>query len=840
LGRTPSSAIAGLITVQRDKTATSAATGAAEIAALDDQAIRNTTDAERLRMIDVLNEQGSASQRVRLARLWDWLTDEKAVADSNVARWKKSFEVAPTVMRDSHNVQGARAMFYRDVVHVANDYLEMNEHYCKEEFQRLGLSETGDVVAGPPTADQAAELQRMREDATKLAADQEALADLRKIKVGYGSAASAPGGTGAPEYVGKPVEFDPDRPPGSMPAALDASMHRWEDVKKQHDALESLIRARLMVNPTLYAMAQGAQNDPGKAKTVSAGPQSDALKTLGDGLKEVLVNIDKTRPLLSTLAKDLEPIHGQLMSGVRVPAAERNWARSPFYAAIAADMVEERKPGPWWKELGLAAVEMGAYAVAGLATGGTAFAVALAAKGVMNTALAQGRSQALQAAYGASTTEESQLITEGQIDAAKAEVIETAAFALLDVAMAGGALRGALREVLQYEKVAAESALKASAEADKLIVKEMAKDAKDSAAAAKAVLPEVRADADKAAQAAVDAKARAASATTDETARATVAVERTELAATRAKNAAEDVAAAAEGKYNARAKAVTDPSGLGSKASYEATVRAAKREIGGTWAALSPMERQAKVLKIVEDRMAAQGIPGFASVRLTPGSGGAAAAWWSWELHLDPALLNGAHQLESIVGLIYHEAAHFEDFINVVRYQLGRGVPPSEVQALLNMNERGMRAAIARGALTSANAEFSRAKAIFESVWGASKGARDAIYKAKTIAKLDYELERLRFGSLFDAATGKLRPGRTAAEVTAGENILKEKLDEYVRRIAAYEALPEEVQAYGVQAGLHQSFERSALRQEILKVAAVLVAAGLAAGGMYQLADKLK
>ena len=847
-------AVAGLVgrppQVQRDdkKTPRQRATEAAEsgkpadIAALDREALQAATDTQRLQMIDVLNEQGGVLTYAQLANPWDSFHDEKGVADTNAARWKQSFKVAPSVMRASKNVIGQRVMFYRDMVHIAGDYLDVNDRYCHDEFRKLGLTDTGDVPIGPPTADQAAELQRMRDDATKLAADQEALADLRKIKVGYASVASASGGAdGPPEYISGEVEFDPDRPPGHGPLQNDTHMRPWEVVKAQHDALEKLIHARLLINPTLYAVARGAHEDPAKAKTVSTGNQADALRTLGDGLKEVLANINKTRPMLTVLAPDMEPIHGQLMAGTRTADQSRNWQQSPFYATIAADMVDERKPGPWWQTVGLALAEMGAYAVAALATGGTALALGLAAKGAANVAMAQARSETLQAAHGATTTPETELITEGQVDEAKSAVIETAAFALIDAAVAGGALRGALREVMAFEKVAAESAARASAEADKQIVKQMAADAKESMAEAKNALPSVQADADAAAKAAQDAKLKAAAAGPEEASRAAVAADRAQTAATTAKNAADEVAAAAEGKYSPRAKAVTDPHGLGSKASYDATVKAAAKEIGSSWKTISPMERQTKVISVVQDRMAAQGIPAFANVRHTPGSGGASAAWWNWELTIDPALLDGTHSMESIVGLVYHEAAHFEDFINVARYQLGQGIPPAQVQAMLNLEQRGMNAALSKGAITTADAEFGRSKAIFESVWGANRGARNAIYNAKGVAKLDFELEQLRYrANNFDPTTGHPLPGRTPAMISADESILRQKFNEYLRRIEDYERLPEEQQAYGVQAGLHKSFERAALREEILKLAAVLVAAGIGAGGLYQLAERAK
>jgi hypothetical protein len=808
------------------------------IAALDRDAINAATPEQRLAMIDVLNSSGTQFQRIQLPYLWDAFGDQlRATAEANGDRWKKSFTVAASLMRSNYNVVQSRTMFVRDVVHVANDYLDVNEQYCKSEFGRFGLTESGDIPIGPPTADQAHALESTRNDAAKLAADQEAMADLRNVVVGYTNIESPPGGTGAPVYVGQQARFDPDNAPGAGPQPDDLAkgMKTWEEVKKQYDALDRLIRARLMVNPTLFPLARGTPEDASKTKAVAAGSQTDALKTIGDGLKGVLDNIGKARPMLSVLAPDLEPIHGQLIAGTRTGSPDRNWKTSAFYSAIAADMVEERKPGPWWEALGLAAAELGAYVVAGLATGGTALAIGLAAKGAMNTALAAGKADAMQSAYGATTTEEMSLITEGQVNAAQAELIETAAFALIDTVFAAGAVRGALREVLHFEKAAAEGATRAATAANKWMAKEAAKEA---TAEAKSALPALQAEAANAQKALEDARSAAQSATPEESARAAAAVKRAEEASEKARGLLQATQEAAEGKRVARAAPVVDPNGLGSKASYDATVKAARKEIGSAWKTMTSAEREAKVVKIVQDRMAAQGIPDFAAVIHTPGKGGAAADWVTWSLHIDPALLDGLHSMEDVVSLVYHEAVHFEDFINVARLKLGENLTPSQVQQLLGIDQRGLTAAVNRGKLLPAAAEYTRAKAVFESIWGVNKGARDAIYRTMTLTKLDFELEQLRFNSVVDQQTGQLRPGKTTADLQTAQQYYQQKAAAHSASIRAYEQLPEEVQAYGAQEALLQSFERADFRRKLNMAIAAVVAAGLSAAGLSQLAEE--
>ena len=813
------------------------------VAGLDAAALAVATADERLRMIDILNDQGSGFQRLTLPKLWDTFGAQlRATAEGNAARWKKSFAVAGSAMRGGANVSGVRHVFYFDVQDVAKSYLDVNENYIGAEFERLGLTETGDVKTGPPTAQQASALADTRDQATKLAADQEAMLDLRKIIVGYSWVEYPPGGAGEPVATGGPADFDPERPPSHGPLKTDKSMKTWQEVKTNYDQLDTLVRARLMCNPNLFPLARDAHEDTSKTKKVSTGTDTEAMQTVGDGLKAVKQNIAKTRPLLKVLAPDLEPVQGQLIAGTRQAAPDRNWKTSPFYAEIAADIVAEHQPGPWWQSLGLAAAEMGAYVVAGLATGGTALAIGLAAKGVMNTALAGGKAQAMEAAYGATTTEELSLITAGQVDAAKAAVIESAAFALLDVVFAATGIRSVLREVLQYEKVAAESAARAAVAADKWMLKELQKDARAAMVTeAKAALPQVQAEVDAASKAVTEARSAAANAASEEASRTAVALKRAEEAEGRAKGALEDTKAAAAGKFKPKMQ-VNESEGLGTKAAYDATVKAAKQEIGAAWKTMTAAERQAKVVKVVQDRMQAAGIPGFSGVTLTPGKGGAAANWRNWELTIDPALLDGSHSMESIVGLIYHEAAHFEDFVRVARLKLGEGMSPSQIQALTGIDSRGIQAAVARGPMTAAAAEYTQTKAIFESVWGTGAGHRNFTYQMMADFKTHLGTAEAQLWTVIDKNTKQLLPGKTAADLQNAASNVQLFGSQYQIAVAEYMKLPEEVRAYGIQGSIGMSFEAADLRRRIALIAAAVAAiigAGAAASvGLKELSEK--
>ena len=137
-----------------------------------------------------------------------------------------------------------------------------------------------------------------------------------------------------------------------------------------------------------------------------------------------------------------------------------------------------------------------------------------------------------------------------------------------------------------------------------------------------------------------------------------------------------------------------------------------------------------------------------------------------------------------------------------------------------------------------AAAEYTRAKAVFESIWGVNKGTRDAIYRTMTMTKLDLELEELRFYSVVDQQTGELTPGKTTADLQSAQQYYQQKAAAHSASVRAYEQLPEEVQAYGVQEALTQSFERAEFRRKLTLAIAAVVAAGLSAAGRSQLVEE--
>src|SRR5262249_47033320 len=150
------------------------------VMALDMGTIARASTDDRMLLIDILLDAGSWNQKFRVPEIWDTFgATIVATANGNAARWKRSFQVAEGHMRVSKEVVGQKTYFLADVADTARRYLDENDQFCKSEFQRLGLDENGGVITGPPTAEQASALKTMRDDASKLAATQEAMRDLR-------------------------------------------------------------------------------------------------------------------------------------------------------------------------------------------------------------------------------------------------------------------------------------------------------------------------------------------------------------------------------------------------------------------------------------------------------------------------------------------------------------------------------------------------------------------------------------------------------------------------------------------------------------------------------------
>ncbi|MGW5151797.1 hypothetical protein [Rhodococcus koreensis] len=523
------------------------------IAELPKAEYETASNDQRFRAINILldNNKGGADQiraDIGIPKIWDSFKGTDEAISQRPAEWERSLREKRNITASSHYFGGLRKLFFRDVVHVVTGYLNENEQFCKAQFPRLGLDEHGKVMIGPPTKQQTDELARLRPEAQKIAADKEAMSALRNVECGYSVKESLPGGAGDEKngsHEGERVKFDPDpvkKPPG---APAQGEMKTWDEVNEQYQNLHQLVAARLAANPVLAAMDRESDEARQGAQKVASATREEALEEIGRSLIDTLANIAQTRKLLSpTMVEEFKPVHQQLVTG-KVPTVhqppDRQWEGSPVLRPAGQAIVEELSPEP--VEVIAKAVGMFAlYAVIGFVTGGTALAVAALAQDAAEMALQAGKAEALATAAGTNVTAETTLVTRGQVDEARAALIEKAAFAFLDIAGGISAVGGALKEVVQFEKQAATAAQKARSLADKWMQS-------GEKAVPVALLAETEAAAKEARAGANGANSRKGAVGADGAARAEVAAATAEKEAGAAESAAADMKASLEGGH---------------------------------------------------------------------------------------------------------------------------------------------------------------------------------------------------------------------------------------------------------------------------------------------------
>ena len=394
------------------------------ISALSDADLKQASADQRVKMIDIVLAGGGGEA---LARLWDsfgaGLTD---AASNHSSEWRQSFVQFPEIMRHSAEVSTLQAAFKDDICGVAQAYLTDNDGVVKQEMQRLGIPEEGD--GGQPNPQQDAALAKTQADAAKLSEAQKNREDLRKTEVAYhrkvverGGSELPEGGADNVENMYEPVLFDPDNQfdAASQPTDYEPGLKTWDATNKLWVQLSNVISAYLSTNPALYALVGSDQSGQSAGSVATVSPQQ-ARKTLGDQLRTVLANIEKTRPMVPGLALQMTPIQEQMLSNSVAANFHlgRDWSQTGPHE-IGEDVATQQQPGPWWQQLGLAALEMAAYVVSGLVTGG--IGPLLLAGG--QAAISIGKYQALEAASHATVTPDTVLIKQGEVDAAAVEAV---------------------------------------------------------------------------------------------------------------------------------------------------------------------------------------------------------------------------------------------------------------------------------------------------------------------------------------------------------------------------------------------------------------------------------
>ena len=164
-------------------------------------------------------------------------------------------------------------------------------------------------------------------------------------------------------------------------------------------------------------------------------------------------NIVATIPKLSTGDldwRDLKPIHQQLYSGSARGASGTDWSND-FSKSIAQDVIGDHESTEFWISLGLGTAAAALFIVASLASGGLATAALLGGLAVSGGQAARSweNYEDLSTAAGSTASEQTRLVSEGQVDAARLQAILDTIFAFIDFAApvirTGRALMGAAR-----------------------------------------------------------------------------------------------------------------------------------------------------------------------------------------------------------------------------------------------------------------------------------------------------------------------------------------------------------------------------------------------------------
>jgi predicted RecB family endonuclease len=402
------------------------------VTALSDADLGQATVDERVKMIDIVLAGGGGEQ---LSRLWaSFGGNLQSVANSNGSQWEQSFKKSPDVMRKMKEVTGWQAAFKDDICTVAQGYLSDNDQVVKQKMESLGIPEQADG-AMTPTAAQDAALKQTQADAAEVDKLQKQRDQLRTVEIAYHhtqvqvemEGKDLPPG-GAPGDTYDPVYFDPDKKfeLAGQPDYV-VGVKTWEETNGEYVNLTNSMNAYLSTNPALYALVRSDTAGTAAGTVATASPEQ-ARKTLGEQLRSVRDNIAKTRPLVPGLALEMTPIQAQLLNhSVGASVSLKNDWSTAFLKPVGEDIAAQQQPGPWWQELGLAALEMAAYVVAGLATGG--IGPLLLAGG--QAAISIGHYEALAAASRANATPDTVLVKDGQVQAAEVEAVIATAMAFL-------------------------------------------------------------------------------------------------------------------------------------------------------------------------------------------------------------------------------------------------------------------------------------------------------------------------------------------------------------------------------------------------------------------------
>ena len=791
-------------------------------------------------------------------------------------------------------IQGVPDKFIADVRTLAHQYLDKNDNYAKQEMADLGENVPGTTGKGNPEA-RMAEIQQ----AAKLVrAAQEAQKALEQIVVGYDTARdedSTPPPEGVDVSFKLPWKFQHGRPP-FIPNKPPNTTH--EEVDEQWLTLQTIIDGQQAKYPALYAvMQQGSAGDVNKVATDS--PQAartsivTSLKALREHIAGTLGKVD------GSLAYDLKPIHGQLMSGAAKGASNIDWA-NPVTRSIAKGVLEAKASQDFWVTLGLSSLAAAAFVIAEIGTLGLATPVLAGVGmgiGVGLAATSWEKAYTLAQASKASASKETELVAQGQATAAVVEAVLNTVMAFIDIKVGSsaaiksmvmaadvGAAGAARALIVGLDRVGQMGAAEAAPLVERAIVEQgvettVAKTSKSPQELLKIVgensavaqrlkdfmtLPEqlLKLTPEELGEKLALLPAEAAKDRKNAEALLQLAVERLGPLKALRRAGGWSVLAKAVGEQSAgirslatwRTSALADALDMLSAMTDEAVKSAGRSEadlakqflaarLGGTieelgigtakpviegtgeadiarllqqiadrravasrglagdapmakmaqegaalketWKTLSPEQRLGKLLELGNARLREIGAPEFKTGIFSPAADGAFQSR-TWQLELRQSIVAQDARLDWLLEAVYHEARDAEQVAEVIALKKGEGWTAERIVSDMKVPDDVVSKI---KPIAPDSPEGRQAAQWFESLFGAAKDARKATYAAMDEAFESWKL------------TARMVEAQKDETLKAGlRDIERERFSQYMREVNRYKALPEEADAYKIQA----------------------------------------
>jgi hypothetical protein len=412
------------------------------------------SDDRKFMLIGVLLNQAWVGpfDEYALEAIWGSFGDRVVtVASSAIGAglWQSSIDRGAE-LEDLPAIQKLRADFRTDVIALARGYLESNDALVVAESANAGISLEDQPAAGPPTEDQQKQTQAMQAAAESVAHVQEEMEHSRQVYVGYSLGNLPPE---AKQYW-LPVTFDPFHPP-QRPDAPVIDLNDPSPMADHHPVVNPLegppklqpydtvldaykmglssIRTLTTKYPLLYAITRegksAATQDFAKADPATARQQ------LGAALRKLRADITQAKGKLGNELDplDLAPLQEQLFLGMAA-ASKTNWSLA-LPQQQAHDLIKGHEMRNALIALGLETVSQMAFMIGGLlpgAGGVAASVVGLAAAGIKANISGEQYQAMLQASKTA-VAPGTELVTEAQVDDARARA--TADQAALTLAM---------------------------------------------------------------------------------------------------------------------------------------------------------------------------------------------------------------------------------------------------------------------------------------------------------------------------------------------------------------------------------------------------------------------